>query len=401
MRRVDQDHRSVVRAASAGRFPALRLAALVGVLTLAGATLLLATGAQPSPVPTKLPPVTGPAGNGLIAFSREGDIVVGDPLTGESRVIATGSLGMSPEFSPDGTRIAYGRGHQLDPKGTCDIVVIRPDGSDERVIATRSDEVGCGIVWSPDGSRIMVRSHALPESPWILLDASGLADPVPLPDDARPFMRPPAGDRVIASVWQTPVLSVMDLDGSDVVDLGESSGLRAMGYDVLADPSWAPDGSRIAVLASAGHERHLYVMEADGSDLRRLAAIPWHEGWEGPPSSWSPNGATIAVQAARLVEPSLRDTCSSFSGLDHCGEAMWVTLIDVESGEERVLDTTHSPYEGDGALLAWSWSPDGQAILVQREFQPRLEVVDVPTDTATELPWDSHWFFSWQRVAAE
>jgi hypothetical protein len=128
-----------------------------------------------------LPPVVGPAGNGLIAFSHDGDILVGDPATGESQVIVPGELGIGPEFSPDGTHIAYGRRHQLDPKGTCDIVVVRPDGSDERVIATEEDGVGCQPVWTPDSRSVVVVSRAMPAR--ILLDAAGLADPVPLSDD--------------------------------------------------------------------------------------------------------------------------------------------------------------------------------------------------------------------------
>src|SRR2546425_706384 len=52
-----------------------------------------------------------------------------------------------PLFSPDGTRIVFGR-----CQATCDVVVINADGSGERVILNN----GFPGAWSPDGNRIVV-----------------------------------------------------------------------------------------------------------------------------------------------------------------------------------------------------------------------------------------------------
>src|SRR5204863_406839 len=52
-----------------------------------------------------------------------------------------------PLFSPDGSRIVFGRCH-----GICDIVVINADGSGERTILND----GFPGAWSPDGNRIVV-----------------------------------------------------------------------------------------------------------------------------------------------------------------------------------------------------------------------------------------------------
>jgi Tol biopolymer transport system component len=195
----------------------------------------------------------------------------------------------------------------------------------------------------------------------------------------------------------------MGLDGSDVVDLGESSGLDSMGYEALADPGWSPDGSRIAVLAKAGYEWHLYVMGAYGSDLRRLDAIPWEVDEVNPSWAWSPDGSTIALQHATLVEPSEESCPHKDRGrTDPCFDATWITLIDVEDGEQRELDSTRAPGHGDGSIWgSWSWSPDGQSIVLQRESHPHPEMVDVASDTSTELPWESDSAPSWQRVAAD
>jgi TolB protein len=58
-------------------------------------------------------------------------------------------------------------------------------------------------------------------------------------------------------------LYVMNADGSDVRRLTTSSGV-----DYL--PAWSPDGTHIAFISKRGGQSDVYVMDADGSNLRRL-----------------------------------------------------------------------------------------------------------------------------------
>ena len=87
--------------------PALSIA--IGAAAVAVAALLgyQPRGARiggPGPQPVNLPPPSGPAGNGLVAYESEGDIYVGDPTTGETTAIVAGpNRDMRPVFSPDGT----------------------------------------------------------------------------------------------------------------------------------------------------------------------------------------------------------------------------------------------------------------------------------------------------------
>ena len=97
------------------------------VLALVAAGLIAGGREQP-----RLPPVVGPAGTGLVAYSSDGDIFVGDPVTGTSTAIVTGpSIDTRPIFSPDGLRIAFLRARS---ETDMSVVVIRSDGTDERVI---------------------------------------------------------------------------------------------------------------------------------------------------------------------------------------------------------------------------------------------------------------------------
>jgi len=169
---------------------ATRFAVAAVVVALFGGFLLVAQPFDrvavtvPGAETEGLPPVRGPAGNGLIVFGSDGDTVVGDPVTGKTAVIISGEGAFRPLFSPDGTHIAFLRLLRHSPEGPCDVVVVRADGSDERVITPTDDGVVCGetFVWAPDGRAVVFedyREH--PTNTLLLLDASGVADPISLP----------------------------------------------------------------------------------------------------------------------------------------------------------------------------------------------------------------------------
>src|SRR4051812_41198693 len=96
--------RSAGRRSRMARVPWQPIAVLV-LIAAALATSLLLAGTRP-----KLPPLTGPARNGLIAYSRDADIYTYDPRTGTSRAIVTGGdVDLNPAWSADGTRMVFRR----------------------------------------------------------------------------------------------------------------------------------------------------------------------------------------------------------------------------------------------------------------------------------------------------
>src|SRR5262249_30764725 len=89
---------------------------------------------------------------------------------------------------------------------------------------------------------------------------------------------------------------------------------------VNASPTWSSDGARIAYASVPRGEQSaaVYVVDVDGSHLRRGAA-------HGYAPSWSPDGTRIAYSLSsglRLVTPAGRDvTPPSFRWLGHIGIA--------------------------------------------------------------------------------
>ncbi|NMC45788.1 MAG: hypothetical protein GYA52_03065, partial [Chloroflexi bacterium] len=62
-------------------------------------------------------------------------------------------------------------------------------------------------------------------------------------------------------------------------------------------PAWSPDGTKIAFNGLVPHSGNtdVYVMNADGSEVRQLTAAP---GFDENPA-WSPDGSQIVFQTNR------------------------------------------------------------------------------------------------------
>lgn len=344
-----------------------------------------------------------PARNGLIAYSYAGDIHVGNPVTGKTAQITTNPrYEVNPVFSPNGKRIAFIRGDPQTNDST--IVVVRADGSDERVLLPKGRQHrGFGVLaWTPDGSSLVAQLDRLPftypygDGELSLFDASGsgkeqvLTPPLPLSigghyfstsEPVAPMFRPPVGDEI----WSVD-LRVFDRDLKTARRIGGDLRKR---YKRL-DPfwlTWSPDGTRFAFRTPG---RGLFVMSARGDELRRIA--------DGDPIffQWSPDGSRIAYEHIRAK-----------------ADRTVIAIRDLRSSKRRLLESTSAAGKDAGARFptltynnvvhhwyyeGWMWAPDGRSLLVLENHRTRLWVVDIETDTVTKLPWLADSMPSWQRV---
>lgn len=399
---------------------AVLLSALIGLALFAGGRVM--------------PPLS----NGLVAYESGGDIYVGDPATGEETPIVTGpAFYHSPRFSPDGTHVVFIRGDLIwDGSDTstgcraaierCDqtVVVVRRDGSDERVIVPASFlETGLsGVSWTPDGGSLLVGhdDRGGPRGGYVsLFDASGMSEPLlltpPLPrwpgafhpqtgGEIAPMLRPPTGQRVLSYPGpenyfaSTALLLEMDLDGSNVTEL-IPAGRSDLLLRVVAEPVWSPDGEWIAFEGGDGacplwacrpQNWRAFVMRADGTELRVLTGTPA----EALPDrvvvesglKWSPDGSMVLmIRGADDVDADLRH--SSFT------RTWQFVVVDVTTGEERIVATRS---EDLAPSPMGSWSPDGRSVIVWDGPGTRPTVIDIETGALTELPWASDSEPSWR-----
>jgi Tol biopolymer transport system component len=145
---------------------------------------------------------------------------------------------------------------------------------------------------------------------------------------------------------------VMDADGSNRAQLTETGepGADAGGSSL---PAWSPDGTRIAY-ASSGEtldedqdELEIYVMNADGSEPRRLTS---DHILDATPE-WSPDGDRIAF--------------AHMPGFGKSNADGVIVVMDA-AGNGRVEITSH-PDDPDTVFDSYpAWSPDGGLIAFTR-----------------------------------
>jgi Tol biopolymer transport system component len=190
-----------------------------------------------------------PGTNGLIAWSKPSFVrpaeiwVVHPDGTRPHSVARTGQTDFAPAWSADGRHIAF-----ASSGSDVDIWVMTARGKHARNVTNDPNNPDLDPSWSPDGGRIAFWKQNF--------DQTG-------------------------SVW------VIDADGTDPVQLTNDAHTNQQ-------PAWSPDGSTIAFVSNRNGSNELYLMNPDGSNVRRITDTP--TTWEENPN-WSPDGTRLAYDA--------------------------------------------------------------------------------------------------------
>ncbi len=178
-----------------------------------------------------------------------------------------------PVWSPDGSEIAF------DTLGG--IYVMAPDGSDLQLVSQYQGKYACYDLepsWSPDGSKLVfaVLCDGGNDGIWVVnADGTGktqLAAPDRISDYWSPAWSPDGTRIAFVGVSGGPAayrydLYVMNPDGSDVRKLTDGSAYPSL-------PAWSPDGSKIAYTENQQGNTRIFLMDADGTNVVPLATSP-------------------------------------------------------------------------------------------------------------------------------
>ena len=360
------------RMAAAPRLPRAAVI-VVALLVLALVSAAIYVGSHQRHVPAPF----GPAANGVIPYVANGEIHVGDPVSGQTRLLVTGLKNPAmPQFSPDGTRLAF-YAESAAGDNPIDVYVVRDDGSDLRKITPAPIWSLKELGWTPDGSGIVVVSNVdAGHNNLDIYDAGGTAPP-----------------RTIASLYSLDMVMFRPPDGRSLL-FRTSSGLYTMSIDgtnvrpvvTTAEPgsndfwggaAWSADGNRIfytrplAQPSPTGTCCSLWVMNADGSDQRPF--VP-NDGasWDGQPYV-SPDGKLVAFWGGGYVSVAPAD-----------GNGPVTHLGDAPSGTVQFL-----------------WSPDSTELLMMPNdgSSPNAFLLDPAGGPTRHVPWASDLDLGWQRIA--
>ena len=242
---------------------------------------------------------------------------------------AVGQPAEKPALSPDGSRLAF----VSDRDGSDNLWVVSLDGGQpaELTHERRADVQISGVSWAPGGDFLVYASNK---------GQSGSLD-----------------------LW------VISADGQHD---------EALTTDAATDwmPAWSPDGSRIAFVSNRAGLDALYLINLDGSGLRKLADLAYEPAWHADGNllaAFQIRGAEEGIflidpadpASARLVLPGGRQPAFSPDG-------RYVAAVCTENGGGRLCladlqrDTTQQLGAAQAGLASPTWSPRG-AILFQAD----------------------------------
>ena len=256
--------------------------------------------------------------------------------------------------APEGTRIAFESGRRLHG-GLTEIFIMDADGRDEHplfVVPPHNDQ---NPAWSPDGEKMAFTSQrAGNQEIWLVT----LNSDRPLGAEAgKPFQvtSSPGLDQYAA--WSPNGRRIAFQSNRDknweiyVIDADGTNKRRLTNHRASdTTPDWSPDGREIAFVSSRDGNLEVYVMDRSGNNQRNIT----NHAFTDTNPSWSPSGKKI-----------------TFSSYRDDSEEIYV--MDADGKNQRNI-TNHPSADSNP-----SWSPSGGTIAFQSNRDGNLEIYVMDT----------------------
>lgn len=250
-------------------------------------TVLAAETLGPTLVPSPLPAFfDNPSPTGKIVYTcyiKQIDQIclMNADGSGQAQLTSVDATAFYASLSPDGKTIYFSSRHS----GSFEIYSIGADGRDLQRLTS-----GIGALYapelSPDGGLILFTNGS--RGIWVMNANGKKPRAITTENDIDPTWSPDGSMIAFASSRQgTRQLFIMNADGSNVRQV---TNLPEMG----GRSTWSPDGSKLAFYAGPVNGRNIYTINNDGTGLAQLT-----DGGDNLGPSWSPDGNWIAFTSFR------------------------------------------------------------------------------------------------------
>jgi hypothetical protein len=237
--------------------------------------------------------------NGKIAFTSDRDgnreiYLMNSDGTNQVRITNNAGADDFPAWSPDGKRLAI---LSQNAAGNYVIKLMNADGTDQKELTSvvsygnfdPFEGPRWGMSWSPDGTKIAYDNGGIS-----IINVDG-SNPVNVSNGSHPSWSPD-GSRIVFCTYSGGGyygfrLWTMNADGSNQIPLpGGSTG----NYTQDVDPTWSPDGMRIAGVQQ-------WFLDVGVLFIRNLSGTWEFQDWttdrDSSSPAWSPDGTKIAYSA--------------------------------------------------------------------------------------------------------
>ena len=355
-----------------------RAVIVAALLIVVVAATLAWVGAQ-----RRAAPPFGPARNGLIMYTVDGDLLSWDPDSGVSKTLLEGATDdFTGAYSRDGTKLAFLRRERPPVNGQPELISIQVANADgtNPLDVTGPLDAPDQWDWSPSGDAIVVQSK-IDGRPTLQVAPTDGSDRLRVLDTGMevswPFWLPPNGDEIVfRGLAETPDgqrsgLFAISRDGGKPRPLTATDGDRDGGYE---GPVPSPDGTHVlyGVWDPVARMDTMRLLDlTTGAD----EALPHTGAQFGELGGvFSPDGSLVALR-----------------GFEENGSRLYVVPAD-GSTEPRAL-TGITP--GDSYA---EFAPDGTKVMYSL-FGSTTLLIDVESGAAETLPDTIADPATWQRLA--